>query len=309
MILQSKIKSKPLLSFVLIVAIILVIFFGIGFLTKSKFFVTSLFEPPQQCLDQSDGYKKWSCFRPYFEKITNEVSASAAMAEAIKLEVQRVVSDCHLFGHFAGETTLEKHNFDMGKAFSSCGEGCLNGCFHGVMERYLRDETDLSNLPLQLKNICDDLGDSYGEKRRCVHGVGHGLSAHNYLSPINAANTCKIFGSDWEPYCIGGLLMEHVNQYLAWNLDEKGFQEIIPKICTSFEHSENSETNLIPNCIQMLSLGLLYYSGYDLERSKELCEELPQQKNIDQCRHDMEIMTLEEIPSNIDFENFILTPQ
>ena len=287
-----------------LVVMLSTIFSGIVLVTKSNFFVSGVFEPPQECLSQSDGYKKWSCFRPYFERITHEISANAAMAEAIKFEVQREVSDCHLFGHYIGETTLKKNTFDMVTAFSSCTPGCLNACYHGVMEGYLSSKVDLSNLPSELVDICDSVSDDFWEKRRCIHGIGHGLGAHDYLSITDAINTCEAFDGYWEATCVGGLAMENMDQYLSLDLYENDFRELIPQICASFKLSEDSELDPKQICMEAIALGLLYYSGYDREQSKELCEEFTTQKDIDMCKEQVDIAILTEVPSNIDFKDF-----
>ena len=71
---------------------------------------------------------------PYFENLVYKSSAVEAMEEAIRFKEGRVVADCHLFGHIIGETALEKNNFDVGEAFSSCIFGCSNGLLaHGSL--------------------------------------------------------------------------------------------------------------------------------------------------------------------------------
>lgn len=262
-------------------------------------------EPPQECLAQpADGYNaSWACFRPYFERITNEVSVNAAMAEARRFKAQKMVSDCHLFAHSIGETALEKYDYDIGKSFSSCTSGCINGCFHGVMERYLRNEADLSNLSPKIKNVCDVLGTDPLSKFRCIHGVGHGLFAHDYLPLQDAVNVCDAFESDqWTDFCIGGLTMENMDQYLLLDLDEDHLRRIIPEICAQIE---SVEPGIMYPCIFHVSLGLLYYTGYDIERSGKLCEELIQQKYIDLCKEFFRVLIPTQAPSNIDIEKFL----
>jgi len=128
----------------------------------------------------ADGYKKWSCFIPYFKAITQRVSTVAAMAEAKRLEKSGAVSDCHLFSHVIGETSVERYNFDMGQAFSSCEFGCSDGCFHGVMERYVRYAADPATVISKIKNMCDSVGTDWVRKRQCIHGIGHGwTNAHD----------------------------------------------------------------------------------------------------------------------------------
>ena len=318
MLLQGNFKSKHvkhILRPALFIGIAAVIFFELGIIgvrqvtflnVTSTDNVQGLFEPPQECLDKTkDGYS-WSCFRTYFETLTNKISARAAMAEAIKLKSQRTASECHLFAHFIGEENLEKHNFDIGKAFSSCTPGCNDGCFHGVMERYIRNGVDLPNLASKIKSVCDSIGTDYIQKYRCIHGVGHGLFAHSYLSLRDAINTCAAFGSEeTEDICMGGLLMENMAQYIELDLDEDQLRKIIPRVCAPIE---SIAPERMYTCIYDIALGLMDYTGYNVERTERLCEELQQQNHINICKNRLADVIYSQVPSNIDtqkfFENF-----
>jgi len=241
-------------------------------------------EPPQECLSQPDGYKKWTCFKSYFETFTEKFSAGAAMIEAMKLRSEGVISSCHILGHRIGTANLEKHNFDTGKAFSSCIRGCADGCFHGVLERYIRNDADPYNALAKITGICDSVGIDMVKKRQCIHGVGHGLRAHNYLSVQESINACDAFESEetdfWVNTCIGAVVMENTNQYLIQDLDEERFRDVIPEMC------EQIPEFMIRDCIGSVALGILYYTGYDLPRSEGLCEELPNQQYVDMCKED-----------------------
>jgi len=259
-------------------------------------------ELPQECLSQADGYKKWSCFIPYFEVITQRVSTAAAMAEAKSFEKRGVVSDCHLFSHVIGETSLEKYNFDMGQAFSSCIFGCGDGCFHGVMERYVRHEIDPHNVVSKVQNMCDSVGTDWRRKRQCSHGIGHGLIAHNFLPVQDALVVCKSLGSDWGGHCVGGLMMEYMDQYLNRHLRESDLKKALPNLCVPFESiGLSSKMN---ECLFQVSLALMYYTGHDVERSRELCEGLGNQDYIRTCKNEINTVVLQEKPSNIDIEQF-----
>ena len=266
-------------------------------------------EPPQECLDKPDGYNKWVCLGPYFTRVTNEVSVRAAMAEARRFKEEKAVSDCHISAHLIGETSLKKHNFDTGKAFSSCTSGCNDGCFHGVVERYIRDEEDLSSsIASKIKNVCDGLvadpknakGFSGETFYRCVHGVGHGLRAHNYIPLRDAINACDAFGPDWRRVCIGGITMENVDQYLELDLDEDTLIKFIPQICDEIESLDGRilvEIDIIDLCLYNVALGLMDYTGFDVERTEELCEELQLQEHINICKNYIPEVLESEQPS------------
>jgi len=260
-----------------------VIFFGLLGIVAWQLAVVQ-----DKCSFQPDGYQKWNCLSPYFEELTNSGSTAAAMEEAIKLKEDRVVADCHLFGHVIGETALEKYDFDTGQAFSSCILGCSNGCFHGVVERFIRNEPDPYDALSKIQNMCDGIDEEndWLSKRNCIHGVGHGLLAHEYLSLEEAIDACEVFDVDgsswsWPSFCKGGLVMEYMDQYLLLDLDESDFREMIPKVCARIE---DIESELVEVCLDVLSLGILYNTGYDLRRSEDLCEELPDPGHVETCR-------------------------
>jgi len=40
------------------------------------------------------------------------------------------------------EANLKKKDFSVGKAFSTCSLGCIEGCYHGVMESLISHDDD-----------------------------------------------------------------------------------------------------------------------------------------------------------------------
>ena len=291
-----------LLGGVLVIVVLKLGILGFGGIPLS---ISDSFEPPQRCLSQSDGYKKWSCFRPYFETLTREISARASIAEATKFKEQGVVSDCHLFAHFIGEVALEKHNFDLRKALSSCTVGdCRYGCFHGVMGRYIGYEAGPRSVSSAIKNACNGVGLDSNQRNECIHGIGHGLLAHNYLPFQDAIHVCKAFGPPyWEQrICVGGVTMERTFQYLSLDPDENQLQESIPELCMELE---SIGPEFMDICIYNLTLKLLFYTGNDIERTQELCEELPQQDYIEACKHYILVHIKDKQPSNIDMAEFL----
>jgi len=267
-------------------------------------------ELPQNCMREPDGYKRWTCLGPYFENLTMQTSAKTAVSEASKLKQQRLVSDCHILTHFIGEANLEKHDFDIGGAIASCAVGeCRYGCVHGAVERYSRNEPDPYEFISKISDMCESLEGDFAQKMNCAHGVGHGLFTHNYLSPQEAIYACEALGEQWTPFCIDGVAMQNVDQYL--HLDEEGLREVIPRICAPFklEGRQISVPHRLMNyCVTRMASGLLFYTGYDIERSEALCEELPQDVDRSVCKDGMYEHIARKKPSNIDMEEFLQSP-
>ena len=308
----SKYHIKRILVPLLLAAIVATIVLEMGVLLswqKPSFNLASMdilkistpdpLEPSQECLGQyADGNGvPWSCFASYFERITNEVSVSAAMAEAKRFKEQSMMPDCHLFAHFIGEEALEKDDFDIDKAFSGCVAGCNSGCFHGVIERHIHNVADLSDISSTMKNLCVRLGTDPLREYRCIHGVGHGLFAHEYLSLRDALTTCEAMSSgekEREDTCIGGMMMENAYQYLELDLDEDTLIKFIPRMCAEVT---SVEPDIIDLCLYDVALGLMDYTGFDVERTEELCEELQLQEHINICKNYIPEVLESEQPS------------
>jgi len=282
---------------------------GLG-LSRADFFIVvpllgagRSLELPAHCMREPDGYKRWDCLGPYFENLTMQTSARNAIAEATRIKEEGVVSRCHIIAHYIGEAAWEKNDFDMGKAFSSCTPGCNKGCFHAVMQQHLRYQTDPYTIVPQIKNMCDSVStDTDTSYRRvymwCVHGLGHGLAGHNYLPLLDAVNACETLDElRSTKRCIDGVMMENTDQYLS--LDEDHLREIIPEICEPFE---SVDPRLMEYCIARMAYGLLYYTGHDIEHTEELCEELPQQDDINVCKNGIYERIKRKKPSNIDMD-------
>jgi len=295
MLSRGSFKAKHI--FVLVV-ILFVIFLELGiFLSREvpsldlasidvlKISASDPLKPPQGCMSQPEGYKKVHCFKEYFEAITERVSTRAAMAQAKNFEEEGVVSDCHFLGHFIGRSAMEKHDFNIGKAFSSCTLQCMQSCFHGAMERYIDNETgsDADDIDVsKIKNACDRLRADPSRHYACIHSVGHGLAEHDYLPVQDAVDVCNAFKpKEFADICIGGLAMGTAYKYIFdSSVDDDRLEKIIPKACAAIVaigsiHLRNfrEQGQVWPEeCVYSITITLMDYTGHDVERTKELCE-------------------------------------
>jgi hypothetical protein len=276
MSLQNKFK-------IILVITLLAIVIGEGSLLFADYMAKRLPNAPKECFAKESEYDKWICFRPYFDELVNKVSPKYAMIEAKIFKEKKIIDDCHLNAHFIGEAALEKYNFNVGQAFAFGEFGCIEGYFHGVMERYVRYEADPYSVVSKVKNMCDTVSSPSFQKEgllksQCAHGIGHGLVAHNFLSVADALAACE--GIDYEWRCRGGVAMEHVEQYLS--LEENKLKEILPEICEPFSGLDDS--NAMSVCIDNIGATLMWYTKHDLARSKKLCEELEKPEYIRSCK-------------------------
>jgi hypothetical protein len=175
-----------------------------------------------------------------------------------------------LAAHFIGEANFEKKQ-DPGKAFSSCSPGCIEGCYHGVMEAYLKKAGNSKDILSRIPELCDSVSNNNVLERQCLHGAGHGILRHQPEALLNAVGLCSYFKTQFaKDTCIGGVLMEYVDTYLTSSEEELIKQ--LPELCKAL--IENKDKKLIKRCFKAVGEGLMFYTGHNLEKSKLLCSRL-----------------------------------
>ncbi len=106
----------------------------------------------------------------------------------------------HKIGNFAYDIFKEK-------AFGTCSENCLSGCYHGLTEAYFKDH-GTTNLVKSLNSICDPNLTPFNIQQ-CKHGVGHGLMAWTNYELFDALKGCDLLNGSKEN-CYTGVFMENV---------------------------------------------------------------------------------------------------
>jgi hypothetical protein len=128
-----------------------------------------------------------------------------------------LVKDCHAHAHELGWELLALHEGNWFTAISECSLECVQGCQHGVLERYTADLTR-EELLSAMTSLCDVFNPHTGTYRQCVHGIGHGLLVSRKLTVEEAVDACGLGDPFFRWTCIGGLLMEHFDQYMQVHL-------------------------------------------------------------------------------------------
>jgi hypothetical protein len=223
------------------------------------------------CQKEAYPYQRLRCLIPYFEKLVRDGSAREAVDEAKKLQKEKIIDDCHLAAHVIGRENLRKNNNEVGKAFSTCAAGCMEGCYHGVMEEFFSQSHDRDALLKQFPHFCDTVSHDLKEYRQCLHGVGHGLLQHD-ISLVEAVNLCRSLGDPFSrKTCIGGVFMQNMNRIML--SDEKTLRSQLAGMCAPIDLLHDHPLKNL--CTEQIGEGLMFYTGHDLMRSKEFCGELP----------------------------------
>ncbi len=233
--------------------------------------------PPTQCLDLPTASERASCLRPYFETLVELESPRYAVCRAATLQEDGTLDDCHAIAHEIGATAYRLTG-DAGEALAACGDGCIEGCLHGVMETFIAEQPDdAPALTDAVATMCDDVPDDAWYA--CVHGVGHGLRFHGALTFVEALAACEGAGDgDWTEVCVGGVYMEQVDGWLAGGLHDAAV--ILPQICADLDGDPDQA-----HCVEAIGEGLMFATGHDLEASLDLCLRLAASDPIAWCGH------------------------
>jgi len=222
------------------------------------------------CQKEARPSERLRCLMPYFETLTREGSAQEAIDAARKLQQEKIIDDCHLPAHYIGRENLRKNNQDVARAFSTCSAGCMEGCYHGVMEEYLSQNPDLDAFIKQLPHFCDSVSSDLKQRRQCLHGVGHGLLSRD-ISLLEAVTLCRGIDDAYSiKTCIGGVMMQNMNNIML--SDELTFRNKLAGMCAPIDPLQ--DMGLKNLCLEQVGEGIMFYTGHDFIKSEEYCREL-----------------------------------
>jgi hypothetical protein len=194
-------------------------------------------------------------------------------AEALDWLEERAAAErsISLRGHFlAHEIGRETYLLagDAGTAFSSCREIFESGCFHGVLESYLRSKPSIQQDDIAaLCTSAIDTTSSQFVKFQCVHGLGHGLTMYFDHELFTALGYCDYLPTDWDKHsCYGGVFMENIvypdTKYL------KAEDPHYP--CNAVEERYKA------SCYVMQSSAVLKFNDFDIAGAFRVCETAPE---------------------------------
>ena len=161
------------------------------------------------------------CFQEFFENytISNGTEKSILFFKALISKNSSYEADCHYMFHGIGHGTLKLVGNDIGKAFvlgsttdilmniPTCG----NGYYHGVIEEYVGEEEENSDVVGKLKNICSSPSiNSHQVEIDCYHGLGHAIFVYYHKNIQNSVSICDSITNNEEmrSMCHTGIFME-----------------------------------------------------------------------------------------------------
>ena len=167
-----------------------------------------------------------NCYRDIARELLARLSPKEILASFEAQESSpEIFSRCHEVAHYVGRAAYAEAQ-SVPLAYEQCTSACHGGCYHGVMEEYLKEknvslvQVDDAAVSHEIYGVCGSESDhkiprTYWE---CFHGIGHALmfvTDSNLLRSLRLCDTLS--GQGQIEACWSGVFME--NSSSSTNLD------------------------------------------------------------------------------------------
>lgn len=161
---------------------------------------------------ESTGACLEALFQPFFAAHTT--AEALALLQCYEDKDDALRAQCHPIAHAIGrETFIAKGTVDA--AFAACDQTCHSGCYHGVMERFLRGDSNgghisITEIQAKAAKACDP-SQPYRIRFQCLHGLGHALMYYTDYALVQSLTICDATPDTWsQRSCYGGVFMENI---------------------------------------------------------------------------------------------------
>ena len=184
---------------------------------------------------------------------------------------------CHINAHLLGKIGYEKQGIS---ALNNCSIVCYGGCYHGVMEEYLKTNSE-ENIMDILREECLAPQFNSGEVFSCLHGAGHGILAMlNYDLPEAIVFSGELPSEQERIAFDSGVFMENalgpienqttIQHFSAYATSDPEYP------CTILEEKDKSM------CYGTQSLRFLAL-GMNFKEHEKICDGLAEKKYVKEC--------------------------
>lgn len=246
-----------------------------------------------QCGGKTVPAEKRACYQKGLEKILRKHGTEQALTTLEKLTNQDpdVLRNAHPYTHHLGWASFA-YSRDVAEAFARCRESFWSGCYHGVLEGYLRSLREVKSE--HIANVCTTIIDTWQStflQYQCLHGLGHGLALYFDHHIHKALGGCDALVSPWErESCYGGVFMENIVAFLHPHHSPRDVQETHGR--HAMVHRDESPKSLLrPEdplypcnaidqhyqraCYRMQSSAIVAFTQYDFAQAFQECEKVP----------------------------------
>lgn len=188
-------------------------------LEDKKFPLDSLKSRLERCIKEKN---QMPCFETLFKLYlqTHSTQNSLTEIESLRAEFPKVETKCHDIVHAIGRQSFVKEK-SVEKAFLGCDKTCAAGCYHGVIEGFLRktpdqgsnaieDHISLEELESKINIVCSPDA-PLPIKMQCYHGLGHAILFFlNYDLPKGIDFCMRIPNDLNRRSCLDAVFMQNV---------------------------------------------------------------------------------------------------
>ena len=167
------------------------------------------------CVNQ--GLEEARCMEPFWGEYlkTHSTREALGLLQCYADTDPSIASSCHPVSHAIGRQTFVVQG-TIEKSFAQCDQTCIAGCFHGVMERFLRGDADsnghitLAELEAKAATACSPTL-ALPVRFQCVHGLGHAIEYYTGYALKTSLTVCDALADGWsQSSCWGGVFMENI---------------------------------------------------------------------------------------------------
>ena len=162
---------------------------------------------------RKEGAAKSACYQAVLLPLVNGTGARTAMGTLHRLgdRDRDVRFNGHEYAHMIGIAAYRAHP-EVTATFATCTEIFQSGCYHGVIQTYLRSLPHVGHD--EINAVCSPYTAPDADRWlrfQCVHGMGHGLTMF-YDHDLRASLAgCDALDEEWDrKSCYGGAFMENI---------------------------------------------------------------------------------------------------
>jgi hypothetical protein len=140
-------------------------------------------------------------------------------------DAPEIYTRCHEATHYLSRNEYQKVK-NVPQVYASCDSTCHGGCYHGVLEAYLKDKQlplESPQLKLEFSTVCGQLTD-YNKPLlyfECLHGLGHAAMFISDMELSQSLVFCDVLPDEARrERCYSGVFME--NSSSSTNTDHPG---------------------------------------------------------------------------------------
>ncbi len=192
-----------------------------------------------------------------------------------------VYARCHEVTHYLSRTEYTKTQ-SIPQVYASCNSTCHGGCYHGVLEQYLKD----TNLSPNSQQITQTIAQLCSQVRNtalplvlyeCFHGLGH---AAMFVTDMEVPLSLKLCDSLDDQAnrdrCYGGVFMENSSSSTSTTHPGKYVKADDPMYpCNILDE------RYLRLCYRYQSSHFALITGHNWSQTADLCLKVPQEYQLD----------------------------